>query len=188
MIIIAKNATFINENIRASEVRVIDSDGTQLGIMKTREAIQIAAEKGFDLVLVASNSVPPVCKIIDYGKYKYHLSKKQQESKKHQKIVKVKEIKMRPKIEDHDYQFKTAHIIRFLSDGNKAKVTIMFRGREMIHPHLGKDILERVASQLKDISEVEQPPKMEGRRMSMVLTPKKNVETASGGVHAKDQN
>ncbi len=184
MISISKEEHLINDEIRFPEVRVIDADGGQLGILKTREAVQSANERGLDLVLVAGNSMPPVCKIIDYGKYKYRLSKKQQESKKHQKIVKLKEIKMRPKIEDHDYRFKTAHITRFLTEGNKAKVTIMFKGREMIHPHLGKDLLDKVAMQLKELADVEQEPKMEGRRMSMVLTPKKHQETAPGGVHA----
>jgi translation initiation factor IF-3 len=186
--VISKDEHLVNEAIRYSEVRVIDADGGQLGILKIREALQAAGERGLDLVLVAGNSTPPVCKIIDYGKYKYHLSKKQAESKKHQKIIKIKEIKMRPKIEDHDYNFKTAHIIRFLNDGNKAKVTIMFKGRELIHPHLGKDLLDKVASQLKDISEVEQHAKMEGRRMSIVLTPKKHHEATSGGAHAKNQD
>ncbi len=183
---ISKDEHLINEEIRTSEVRVIDSEGQQLGILKTKDAIQAANEKGLDLVMVASTSVPPVCKIIDYGKYKYRLSKKHQESKKHQKIVKIKEIKMRPKIEDHDYRFKTGHIQRFLAEGNKCKVTIMFKGREMIHPHLGKDLLDRVASQLKEMAEVEQHAKMEGRRMSMVLSPKKHGEVTTGGAHAKD--
>src|SRR5512138_2485079 len=182
---ISKDEHLINEEIRSIEVRVIDADGGQLGIMKTRDAIQAAGERGLDLVMVAAPAPPnpPVCKIIDYGKYKYRLSKKHQESKKHQKVVKIKEIKMRPKIEDHDYNFKTAHLHRFLTEGNKAKVTVMFKGREMIHPHLGKDLLDRVASQLKEIAEVEQEPKMEGRRMSMVLTPRKHAESA-GGSHA----
>jgi translation initiation factor IF-3 len=184
---VSKDENLINEEIRVPEVRVIDADGTQLGIMKTRDAIQVAQEKLLDLVMVATTSTPPVCKIIDYGKYKYRLSKKQAESKKHQKIVKVKEIKMRPKIEDHDYNFKMAHIVRFLADGNKAKVTIMFKGRELVHPHLGKDILDRVASELKESAEVEQEAKMEGRRMSMVLSPRKHAES-TGGAHAKDQD
>jgi translation initiation factor IF-3 len=183
---IARDHNFVNEDIRANEVRVIDSTGEQLGIMNIKDALEVASSRGMDLVLVAKESIPPVCRIMDYGKYKYSQSKKQQVSKKHQKIIKVKEIKMRPKIEEHDYRFKTAHITRFLNEGNKAKVTIMFRGREMIHPHLGKGILDRVASQLEDISEVEQKPKMEGRRMSMVLTPKKGSESHSGGKNAED--
>ena len=186
MVSIARDDLFINENIRANEVRVIDVDGEQLGVLKLNDALEASAGRGLDLVLVAREAIPPVCRIMDYGKYKYGLSKKHQVSKKHQKVIKVKEIKMRPKIEEHDYRFKTAHIIRFLTDGNKAKVTIMFRGREMIHPHLGRDILDRVASQLKDIADVEQRPKMEGRRMHMVLTPKKNVIT--GEDNAEDKN
>jgi translation initiation factor IF-3 len=182
---ISKDEHLINEDIRAPEVRVIDADGTQLGILKTRDALTQAGEKGLDLVLVANNTVPPVCKIIDYGKYMYRMSKKAQESRKHQKIIKIKEIKMRPKIDDHDYDFKTAHVHRFITEGNKCKVTIMFKGREMIHPHLGKDILDRVAVQLKEIAEIEQEAKMEGRRMSMVLTPRKHAESP-GGTHAKN--
>jgi translation initiation factor IF-3 len=181
-----KDDSLINEDIRFPEVRVIDADGSQLGIMKTRDAHQAAVERGLDLVLLTATATPPVCKIIDYGKFRYHQSKKQAESKKHQKIVKVKEIKMRPKIEDHDYEFKTAHLQRFLAEGNKTRVTIMFRGREMVHPHLGKDILDRVAAQLKEIAEVEQEPKMEGRRMIMVLTPRKHTDAGSGGAHAKN--
>jgi translation initiation factor IF-3 len=181
-----KDEHLVNEEIRVPEVRVIDAEGQQLGILRTREAIQMANEKSLDLVLVAGNAVPPVCKMIDYGKYKYRLSKKHQESKKHQKIVKIKEIKMRPKIEDHDYNFKMAHINRFLQEGNKCKVTIMFRGRELVHPHLGKDILDQVASETKAIAEVEQEARLEGRRMTILLSPRKHAEPPGGTTHAKN--
>jgi translation initiation factor IF-3 len=158
--------------IRVREVRVVGADGTQLGIMVTSDAQRLAEEEGLDLVEVAPNERPPVCRIMDYGKYKYQKSKRLQQAKKKQKIILVKEIKLRPKTEEHDYRFKTQHVRRFLQDGHKAKVTVVFRGREMAHTELGRRILDRVIEDLEDVATVEQLPKQEGRNMTMVLGPR----------------
>ena len=158
--------------IRVREVRVVSPEGEQLGIMATQEALQLADDQGLDLVEVAPNERPPVCRIMDYGKYKYQRSKRQQQAKKKQKIILVKEIKLRPKTEEHDYQFKTQHVRRFLQDGHKAKVTIVFRGREMAHTELGRRILDRVVTDMEDLATVEQMPKQEGRNMTVVLAPR----------------
>jgi translation initiation factor IF-3 len=158
--------------IRAREVRVIGQEGGQLGIMAVQEAIQLAEQQGLDLVEVAPEARPPVCRIMDYGKYKYQQSKRLQQAKKKQKIISVKEIKLRPKTEEHDYQFKTQHVRRFLQDGHKTKVTVVFRGREMAHTELGRQMLDRVAVDLQDIGSIEQTPRQEGRNMTMVLSPR----------------
>jgi translation initiation factor IF-3 len=158
--------------IRAREVRVIGQDGEQLGIMGVAEATQFAAEQGLDLVEVAPDAKPPVCRVMDYGKYKYQQSKRLQQAKKKQKIISVKEIKFRPKTEEHDYQFKTQHVRRFLQDGHKTKVTVVFRGREMAHTDFGRQMLDRVAVDLQDIGAIEQTPRQEGRNMTMVLSPR----------------
>lgn len=162
----------VNEMIRVREVRVVGADGAQLGIMPTQEALQFAEEQGFDLVEVAPNERPPVCRIMDYGKYKYQRSKRQQLAKKKQKVILVKEIKLRPKTEEHDYQFKIQHVRRFLQEGHKAKVTIIFRGREMAHTELGRRVLDRIIVDLEDLANVEQMPKQEGRNMTLVLNPR----------------
>jgi len=161
----------VNQQIRISPVRIIDEDGEQLGIMEVHAARQIAEERGLDLVEVAPTARPPVCKIMDFGKYKYEQAKRDKEAKKKQHPVTVKEMKFRPKIDDHDYEFKVAHVREFLEKGDKAKLTIMFRGREMMHQEFGLAILERVRDDLSDISGVEQEPKSEGRNMTMVLAP-----------------
>ena len=158
--------------IRVHQVRLIGSDGKQLGIFATEGAIKLAQEENLDLVEIDPNSKPPVCKIMDYGKYKYQLQKRQHESKKHQVVVHVKEIKMRPNIDEHDIQFKIRHIIRFLEDKDKAKVTIQFRGREMQHINRAREVLDRVVKETESVSEIEMPPKVEGRTLSMVLMPK----------------
>jgi translation initiation factor IF-3 len=158
--------------IRVREVRVVGADGAQLGIMPTQEALQFAEEQGFDLVEVAPNERPPVCRIMDYGKYKYQRSKRQQLAKKKQKVILVKEIKLRPKTEEHDYQFKIQHVKRFLQEGHKAKVTVIFRGREMAHTELGRRVLDRIMVDLEDVATVEQMPKQEGRNMTLVLSPR----------------
>src|SRR5512145_1296873 len=155
--------------IRAREVRVIAADGDQLGVMLVREAIQKAEEMGLDLVEVAPNAVPPVCRIMDFGKYKYELNKKANESKKHQTVIEVKEIKLRPRTDDHDIEFKTNNIKRFLADGDKVKVTVMFRGREMAHPELGRAALDRIIQDLQGLAVVEQSARMEGRNMFIML-------------------
>lgn len=161
-----------NEEIRVSEVRVVDQEGKQLGIMPTKDALELAYSKKLDLILVAPNANPPVAKIMDYGKYKYELAKREKKAKKNQKIIEVKQMKFRIKIDEHDYQTKVRHIKRFLEQGNKVRVVIMFRGRELAFVDKGKEILERVISDLKDIATVEKPPKLEGRDMWMMLKPK----------------
>jgi translation initiation factor IF-3 len=158
--------------IRVPEVRVIGQEGAQLGIILTSDALQMAEEQGLDLVEVAPNEKPPVCRIMDFGKYKYQQSKRLQQAKKKQKVILVKEIKLRPKTEEHDYNFKSQHVRRFLQDGHKAKVTIVFRGREMAHTELGRRILDRMAGELEDVSTIEQTPKQEGRSLAMVLSPR----------------
>jgi len=161
----------INERIGVREVRVVGEDGEQLGVLPTRDALLRARELGFDLVEVAPKSRPPVCRIMDYGKYKYELSKKAKQARKRQHQVVVKEIKLRPKIETHDYDFKKKHIIEFLEHGDKVKVTLMFRGREMAHTDLGRKLLVQLASELVALAKVEAAPKQEGRNMTMLLTP-----------------
>jgi translation initiation factor IF-3 len=158
--------------IRAREVRVIGQEGGQLGIMLIREAQQLAEEQGLDLVEVAPDAKPPVCRIMDFGKYKYQQSKRLQQAKKKQKVISVKEIKLRPKTEEHDYQFKTQHVRRFLQDGHKTKVTVVFRGREIAHAELGKRMLDRIAADMEDVGTIEQIPQQEGRNMTMVLSPR----------------
>ena len=163
----------INDKIRAREIRVIDEDGGQLGIMTPQTALALAEERGLDLVEVAPQSVPPVCRILDYGKYLYQLNKKQHDAKKKQKLIQVKEVKFRPKTEEHDYQFKKKHIERFLSEGDKVKASVTFRGREMAHPDYGRHILQRLKQELIDLALVESDTRMEGRLMFMLLAPKK---------------
>ena len=161
----------INESITASEVRVISSSGTQLGIISIREALNIAEDEGFDLVEVSPDADPPVCKIIDYGKLKYREQKIKKEAKKKQKTIEVKEIKMRPGINKHDYEVKVKALSKFLEGGNKVKVSLRFRGREMEHQNIGFDLLKKLTEQLVDSAKVEIPPKPEGRQIMMVLVP-----------------
>ena len=163
----------INDKIKSREIRVIDENGGQLGIMTPQTALALAEERGLDLVEVAPQSVPPVCRILDYGKYLYQLNKKQHDAKKKQKMIQVKEVKFRPKTEEHDYQFKKKHIERFLSEGDKVKASVTFRGREMAHPDYGRHILQRLKQELIDLALVESDTRMEGRLMFMLLAPKK---------------
>ncbi|WP_258930433.1 translation initiation factor IF-3 [Desulfoferrobacter suflitae] len=162
----------VNERIRAQEVRVIGQDGSQLGIVPLKKALDLAAEEHLDLVEVAPNANPPVCKIMDYGKFKYQQSKRSQEAKKKQTVIQVKEVKVRPKTDEHDLQVKIRHIKRFLAQKDKAKVTIVFRGREIAYTDQGVKILERIEEELRDEAVVEQHAKMEGRNMVMILAPK----------------
>ncbi|MGI6262591.1 MAG: translation initiation factor IF-3 [Succiniclasticum sp.] len=162
----------INDDIRVREVRVIDENGQQLGIMATRDAVRIAEEHHLDLVEISPQARPPVCKILDYGKYRYEQQKREKEARKKQKVFEIKEVKLRPGIEDHDFDVKFKNAVRFLADGNKVKVTIMFRGREMSHPELGEVLLNKMAAQLGDTAVVEKKPKIEGRNMTMVVAPK----------------
>ncbi|MGD8495112.1 MAG: translation initiation factor IF-3 [Gemmatimonadales bacterium] len=161
----------VNERIRISPVRLIDQDGEQIGIVATDEARDIAAEAGLDLVEVAPNSRPPVCRIMDYGKYKYEQARKAKEAKKKQHTITVKEIKLRPKIEEHDYGFKMRHARRFLDDGDKVKFTLRFRGREMTHPELGERVLEKIKEDLGETIVVESDIRREGRTMTMLVGP-----------------
>jgi len=162
----------INRQIRAKEVRVIDDDGEFIGIMPVPEALEKAQEASLDLVEVAPKADPPVCKIMDYGKFRYQQQKRAHEAKKKQSVIQVKEVKVRPKIDDHDYQFKLQHVRRFLTSGDKAKVSIWFRGREIVHRDLGQKILERFIEDTQDIGEVESLPRMEGRNMTITLMAK----------------
>lgn len=163
----------INERIRFPSIRVIDTDGGQLGIMTPREAVRIAEEKELDLVLLSDKADPPVCRIMDYGKYKFEQEKKAREAKKKQHTADVKEVKMRYTIEEHDYNVRVNQAQRFLKAGDKVKATITFRGREIQHSHLAEELLSRMAKDLEDIGEVQQAPKKEGRNMMMLIAPKK---------------
>lgn len=162
----------INEDIRVREVRLVSDDGEQLGIVPVRDALGIALEKGLDLVEVAPSAQPPVCRLMDYGKFKFEQNKREKEARKKQKIISVKEVKMRPNIEEHDFQVKAKNARKFLSGGDKVKLTIMFRGREITHPELGEKLSLKFVGELTDISSVEKPPKVEGRNMVTVLIPK----------------
>ena len=160
-----------NEQIRARDVRVIGAEGEQIGILPRMEAIALAKEAGMDLVEVAATADPPVCRIMDFGKFKYEQQQKKNEAKKNQSVVQIKEIKVRPKTDDHDYETKLRHIRRFLTDGDRCKVTVFFRGREIVHKDRGQAILERVIEDTKDIGKVEQEPSAEGRTLQMLLMP-----------------
>ncbi len=161
----------INREIRAREVRVIDSEGKQLGILPLVEALRVAANADLDLVEVSPKSEPPVCRIMDFGKFKYQQSKKAHDAKKKQAVVHLKEVKLRAKTEEHDLEFKLRHIERFLKEGNKTKVTIIFRGREITHSDLGKQMMGRIAEKAKEWGKIEQPAKFEGRNYVMILAP-----------------
>lgn len=162
----------INGEIRIREVRVTGAEGEQLGIMATRDALRLAEEQHLDLVEVAPKAKPPVCRIMNFGKYRYEQQKREKEAKKKQKVITVKEIKLRPNIEQHDFDVKLKSARRFLGEGNKVKVTIMFRGREMSHPELGKEVLQRVADALGEDVAIERPAKLEGKNMIMIVAPK----------------
>jgi translation initiation factor IF-3 len=162
----------INEAIRVKDVRLIDETGQNVGVVPTTDALARAVTAGLDLVEVSPEADPPVCKILDFGKYKYQTQKKAAEARKHQKIVEIKEIKMRPAIDDHDYDVKMRSIKRFFEEGDKVKITLRFRGREMAHQQLGMQVLQRVKGDLEPIAKVESEPRLEGRQMVMVLSPR----------------
>ncbi len=166
-----RDTTRINERIRAPEVRLIGDDGEQLGILATDAALEQARDADLDLVEVASEAKPPVCRLLDYSKYKYELEQKAKAARKHQQQINVREIKLRPKIADHDYETKKGHVVRFLRQKDKVKITIMFRGREQAHPERGRRLLERLVGDLDDLATVEQEPEQEGRNMHMLLAP-----------------
>lgn len=163
----------MNELIRAREVRVVDENGGQLGIMDPRKAQEVAEERGLDLVEVAPTANPPVCRIMNFGKYQYQQSKKAADGKKHQRSIHVKEVKFRPRTDEHDYQFKKNNIVRFLEDGNKAKAIVVFRGRENAHTEIGRRMLERLVGDLLPHAEVEREPKLEGNQFIAIFAPKK---------------
>jgi translation initiation factor IF-3 len=163
----------VNRQIRISPVRVISAEGAQLGIMSVDEALAAAEADGFDLVEVAPNARPPVVRIMDYGKYKYEEARKARSARKKQHQIQIKEVKFRPGIEPHDFDFKVRHARRFLEEGNKVKATMMFRGRQMAHPEIGLEVLKKVAEAIDDLGKVESQPSMEGRTMTMILAPKK---------------
>ena len=163
----------INEMIRVPQVRVINEAGDMLGVMTPADAIKLAEAAGLDLVEVSPNAAPPVCKILDYGKYKYQQQKKQQEAKKKQKVIEIKEIKLRPGIDKHDLEIKMRHVMEFLKEGDKVKFTLRFRGREMAHQELGMKLLVSIKEQLKDLVKIDQEPSSEGRQMVMMISPAK---------------
>lgn len=165
----------VNDEIRAREVRVVDANGDQLGIMSAREALSVAGERGLDLVEVAPNAKPPVCRIMDYGKHRYEQSKRDKAARRKQKVVTVKELRMSPKIDEHDFDVKLRAADRFLKSGDKVKLSVRFRGREIVHSDLAKTKLDDLAAQLKEIAIVERPPKLEGRQMIAVLAPRTDI-------------
>ena len=168
----AREGPRINDEIRVPQVRLIDDAGEMIGVMSAREALIRAYDVGLDLVEISPNAVPPVCKILDYGKYKYEQQKKANEARKKQKVVEIKEIKVRPNIDDHDYDVKMKQMKNFIGEGDKVKVTLRFRGRELAHTHLGMELLERIRGELDGIAKVEQEPRFEGRQVVMVMAPR----------------
>lgn len=162
----------INEEIRDKEIRLIDDDGAMLGIMSSKDAQKLANSKNLDLVKIAPQGVPPVCRIMDYGKYMFELAKKEKEARKNQKIISIKEVRISAAIEDHDFNFKVKNACKFLEDGDKVKVSVKFRGREMHYTSLGNEVLDKFAEATKEIGIVEKKPKLEGKHMSMILSPK----------------
>ncbi len=169
----------INRAIRVPEVRLIDEDGAQLGVVPTYQALEMARQRDLDLVEVAANAVPPVCKLLDYGRFKYEQTKKERDARKHATKVELKEVRLRPKTDEHDIAFKTRAVQRFLEDGDKVKVTLMFRGREMAHPQIGRSILEGLAERVRGQGQVERMPLLEGRQMTMIISPLKSKVPAA---------
>ena len=169
---ISKQELQINEQIRDKELRVIDSDGNQLGIMSLRQALEIAEQKNLDSVKIAPQANPPVCKIIDYGKFRFEQAKREKEARRNQRVVEIKEVRLSLNIDTHDFETKKNHALRFISDGNKVKVSIRFRGREMGHPELGLEIMRKFSDAMSEVAVVEKPAKLEGRNMLMFLAPK----------------
>jgi translation initiation factor IF-3 len=173
-----RDTTPLNERIRAPEVRLVGEDGEQIGIVKRDDALEYARERDLDLVMVAPDARPPVCRVLDYSKYKYEQEQRQKAARKHQQQITIREIKFRPKIAQHDYDTKKGHVVRFLNDRNKVKVTIMFRGREVAHPERGESLLNRLAEDLGELAVVEQRPIQDGRNMTMMLAPGKSAGAA----------
>jgi translation initiation factor IF-3 len=161
----------VNERIRCPEIRLIGADGENVGVVTPERGVELAEEAGLDLVEISPNANPPVCKIMDYGKYKYEQQKRESEARKKQKVIEIKEIKFRPGTDTHDYEVKMRSVLKFLQNGDKVKITLRFRGREMAHQDLGRDLLERVAEDVKEFGKVENMPKIEGRQMTMMIGP-----------------
>ncbi|MEG1027103.1 MAG: translation initiation factor IF-3 [Oscillospiraceae bacterium] len=172
LIISKTNDAFLNEEIRDKEVRLVGSDGSQLGIVSAKEALKIAVEQGLDLVKIAPNATPPVCKVMDYGKYRYEQAKREKEARKNQKIVEIKEVRMSLNIDIHDFETKINQAKKFLKGGDKVKVSVRYRGRELAHPEMGNDLLERFKQACADDGAVEKPAKFEGRSLAMFIAPK----------------
>jgi translation initiation factor IF-3 len=162
----------VNGRIRAPEIRLIGAEGENLGVVDPRKAMQLAEEVGLDLVEISPNAEPPVCKIMDFGKYKYETQKREAEARKKQKIIEIKEIKFRPGTDKHDYDVKMRNVLKFLEEGDKVKITLRFRGREMAHQELGLELLNRVADDVKEVAKIENMPKLEGRQMVMMIAPR----------------
>lgn len=179
--------TRVNERIRIREVRLIDDEGGQIGIIPTREALEMARERGLDLVEVAPNASPPVCRLMDYGKFRYEQSRKDRDSRRNQHVIKLKEVRIEPKIGDHDLETKGRHAARFLDAGDKVKLTVLFRGRSITHPELGRDLLDRLSEQLKDHGVIEQSPRMEGRTMTMHMAPLRHKAESSNREERSEQ-
>lgn len=175
--------TRVNERIRIREVRLIDEEGNQVGIIATRDALEMARNRGLDLVEVAPNAIPPVCRLMDYGKFRYEQSRKERESRKNQHVVELKEVRIRPKIDDHDLETKGRQAAKFLDHGDKVKMTVTFRGREMAHPDLGKALLDQLIELLRTHGTVEQAPRLEGRAMSVIMNPLKSKQS----LHEKEE-
>jgi translation initiation factor IF-3 len=176
--------TRVNERIRIREVRLIDDAGEQVGIIATRDALEMARERGLDLVEVAPNAIPPVCRLMDYGKFRYEQSRKERESRRNQHVIELKEVRIRPKIDDHDLETKGRQAAKFLDAGDKVKLTVLFRGREMAHPDIGKGLLDQLADMLRSHGTIESTPRLEGRAMIMFMNPlkqKPNLNEKEGG-------
>ena len=183
-----RDTTRINERIRVKEVRLIGDDGAQIGVIPIEEALKYAQERDLDLVEVAPEAKPPVCRVLDYSKYKYEQAQKAKQSKKHQQQITIREIKLRPKIATHDYDTKKGHVVRFLKHADKVKVTIMFRGREREHPERGRELLMKLAEEVAELGQIEQHPLQEGRNMTMVLGPTKEaIQKHSEELHAAEE-
>lgn len=183
-----RDTTRINERIRVREVRLIGEDGQQVGVIATDEALKYAQERDLDLVEVAPEAKPPVCRVLDYSKYKYEQAQKAKAARKHQQQITIREIKLRPKIAGHDYDTKKGHVVRFLKHADKVKVTIMFRGREREHPERGRDLLMKLAEEVQELGSIEQTPLLEGRNMTMVLGPTKEaLKQHADEVHASEE-
>lgn len=185
VVIIAKPDPRLNDEITCPKCRLIDYDGNQVGVFGISEALKIAEKQGYDLVEIAPDANPPVCRVMNYGKFKYEQAMKAKQAKKNQTRIEIKEMKFRPKIDVGDYETKKKHVVRFLNDGNKVKITIMFRGREMAHPEQGISILERLADDLADVAVVESKPVMEGRNMHMTISPSGKVGSKKQGTMSR---